>query len=147
MTTAYIGQPVSRVDGRQKVTGGATYAAEFDIPDVAHGAIDHEPGDASRLRGYRKYFAPSTRKLIALGIGNQHHARFGVGHGLMQHQIVARRAAHRHSHAADMRTWPHRPDLGIHHALQPGRLIQCGRVEFRQPSQRLRRNSHAWPFA
>jgi CO/xanthine dehydrogenase Mo-binding subunit len=28
MTTAFIGQPVSRVDGRQKVTGTATYAAE-----------------------------------------------------------------------------------------------------------------------
>jgi xanthine dehydrogenase YagR molybdenum-binding subunit len=39
MTTAFIGQPVSRVDGRQKVTGRATYAAEFAIPGVAHGAI------------------------------------------------------------------------------------------------------------
>jgi xanthine dehydrogenase YagR molybdenum-binding subunit len=39
MTTAYIGQPVSRVDGRQKVTGGATYAAEFDQPRQAHGAV------------------------------------------------------------------------------------------------------------
>jgi xanthine dehydrogenase YagR molybdenum-binding subunit len=39
MTTAFIGQPVSRVDGRQKVTGRATYAAEFDVPDLAHGAI------------------------------------------------------------------------------------------------------------
>jgi xanthine dehydrogenase YagR molybdenum-binding subunit len=39
MTTALIGQPVSRVDGRQKVTGGATYAAEFDQPGQAHGAI------------------------------------------------------------------------------------------------------------
>ena len=39
MTTAFIGQPVSRVDGRQKVTGGATYAAEFDMPGLAHGAI------------------------------------------------------------------------------------------------------------
>jgi xanthine dehydrogenase YagR molybdenum-binding subunit len=39
MTTAYIGQPVSRVDGRRKVTGGATYAAEFDVPGQAHGAI------------------------------------------------------------------------------------------------------------
>src|SRR5438552_10484209 len=34
-----IGQPISRVDGRQKVTGGATYAAEFDVPDQAHAAI------------------------------------------------------------------------------------------------------------
>jgi xanthine dehydrogenase YagR molybdenum-binding subunit len=39
MTTAFIGQPVSRVDGRQKVTGTATYAAEFDVPGLAHGAI------------------------------------------------------------------------------------------------------------
>jgi xanthine dehydrogenase YagR molybdenum-binding subunit len=39
MTTAFIGQPVSRVDGRQKVTGRAIYAAEFDQPGQAHGAI------------------------------------------------------------------------------------------------------------
>ena len=38
MTTALIGQPISRIDGRQKVTGGATYAAEFDVPGHAHGA-------------------------------------------------------------------------------------------------------------
>src|SRR5947207_3127260 len=37
--TAFIGQPVSRVDGRQKVTGAATYAAEFHMPGLAHGAI------------------------------------------------------------------------------------------------------------
>lgn len=39
MTTAFIGQPVSRVDGRLKVTGAATYTAEFDVPGQAHGAI------------------------------------------------------------------------------------------------------------
>jgi xanthine dehydrogenase YagR molybdenum-binding subunit len=39
MTTDFIGQPTSRVDGRQKVTGGATYAAEFDVPGLAYGAI------------------------------------------------------------------------------------------------------------
>src|SRR4051794_34933651 len=37
--TVFIGQPVSCVDGRQKVTGGATYAAEFDMPAIAYGAI------------------------------------------------------------------------------------------------------------
>src|SRR3954462_263607 len=37
--TTLIGQPISRVDGRQKVTGGATYAAEFDQPRQAHGAV------------------------------------------------------------------------------------------------------------
>jgi xanthine dehydrogenase YagR molybdenum-binding subunit len=39
MTTAFIGQPISRVDGRQKVTGGATYAAEFHVPGLAHAAF------------------------------------------------------------------------------------------------------------
>src|SRR6266700_2485566 len=39
MTTTFIGQPVSRVDGRQKVTGGATYTAEFNQPGQAHGAV------------------------------------------------------------------------------------------------------------
>jgi xanthine dehydrogenase YagR molybdenum-binding subunit len=39
MTITVIGRPVSRVDGRQKVTGGATYAAEFKVPGVAHGVI------------------------------------------------------------------------------------------------------------
>src|SRR4051794_18798570 len=39
MTDSTIGRPVSRVDGRQKVTGGATYAAEFIVPGHAHGAI------------------------------------------------------------------------------------------------------------
>src|SRR3982751_956850 len=39
MTTPYIGQPISRVDGRQKVTGTAPYAAEHDPPNVAYGAI------------------------------------------------------------------------------------------------------------
>src|SRR3954464_14827073 len=37
--TAFIGQPVSRADGPRKVTGGATYAAEFEVPNVAHAAI------------------------------------------------------------------------------------------------------------
>jgi xanthine dehydrogenase YagR molybdenum-binding subunit len=39
MNAAIIGEPVSRVDGRQKVTGGATYAAEFNVPNLAHAAI------------------------------------------------------------------------------------------------------------
>ena len=39
MKTSYIGQSVSRIDGRQKVTGRATYAAEFVVPGHAHAAI------------------------------------------------------------------------------------------------------------
>jgi xanthine dehydrogenase YagR molybdenum-binding subunit len=39
MSQATIGQPIRRVDGHLKVTGQATYAAEFDIPNVAHAVM------------------------------------------------------------------------------------------------------------
>ncbi|TIM36607.1 MAG: xanthine dehydrogenase family protein molybdopterin-binding subunit, partial [Mesorhizobium sp.] len=39
MTAALIGKSVSRVDGRLKVTGAATYAAEFEVPNLAHAAV------------------------------------------------------------------------------------------------------------
>jgi xanthine dehydrogenase YagR molybdenum-binding subunit len=38
-TTAQIGQPASRVDGRAKVTGEARYAAEHHVPDLAYGYV------------------------------------------------------------------------------------------------------------
>ncbi|WP_410611285.1 xanthine dehydrogenase family protein molybdopterin-binding subunit [Amycolatopsis sp. lyj-109] len=39
MTGNSVGTPTSRVDGRLKVTGGATYAAEHAIPGVVYGVI------------------------------------------------------------------------------------------------------------
>jgi len=39
MTTAYIEKPISRVDGRAKVTGKAKYAAEYNVPNLAYGCI------------------------------------------------------------------------------------------------------------
>src|SRR5438309_670634 len=39
MTTNYIGQPISRVDGRAKVTGQAKYAGEFNVPNLAYGVV------------------------------------------------------------------------------------------------------------
>jgi xanthine dehydrogenase YagR molybdenum-binding subunit len=39
-TSSILGQPVSRVDGQLKVTGGARYAAEFDAgPELAYGVV------------------------------------------------------------------------------------------------------------
>src|SRR5215218_9362609 len=49
MTTTFIGQPVSRVDGRQKVTGTATYAAEFNQPNQAYAAIVRSAIAAGRI--------------------------------------------------------------------------------------------------
>ncbi|HST44140.1 MAG TPA: hypothetical protein VLK29_02830, partial [Luteimonas sp.] len=33
------GTPVSRIDGRAKVTGEARYAAEWPVADLAHGVV------------------------------------------------------------------------------------------------------------
>src|SRR5256884_2932611 len=37
MSSSVIGQPVTRIDGRLKVTGGAAYAVEHPLQNVAHG--------------------------------------------------------------------------------------------------------------
>ena len=39
MTPALIGTPVSRVDGRAKVTGQAHYAGEHNVPNLAYGYV------------------------------------------------------------------------------------------------------------
>ncbi len=38
-TPTAIGEPITRLDGRAKVTGTAKYAAEFEVPDVAYGVM------------------------------------------------------------------------------------------------------------
>jgi xanthine dehydrogenase YagR molybdenum-binding subunit len=66
MTTAVIGQPVSRVDGRQKVTGTATYAAEFDVPGLAHGVIVRSTvanGSIASIDSGRRNGRPASRRL------------------------------------------------------------------------------------
>ena len=37
--TEITGKPIDRVDGRLKITGAATYSAEFNIPNLAHGVV------------------------------------------------------------------------------------------------------------
>src|SRR5262245_29582477 len=67
MTTNYIGQPISRVDGRAKVTGAAKYAAEYKVPNLAYGCvvsssiakgriINIDASDALRLEGVLQVF-------------------------------------------------------------------------------------------
>ena len=38
-TSAILGQPTSRIEGRAKVTGAAKYAAEYNVPNLAHGFV------------------------------------------------------------------------------------------------------------
>jgi xanthine dehydrogenase YagR molybdenum-binding subunit len=66
MTTAFIGKPVSRVDGRQKVTGTATYAAEFDVPGQAHGAIVRSAVARGRIASIDSAAAERSPGVIAV---------------------------------------------------------------------------------
>src|SRR5438128_5482390 len=66
MTNAFIGQPVSRVDGRQKVTGGAPYAAEFDVPGQAHGVIVRSTIANGRIASIDSAAAEQTPGVIAV---------------------------------------------------------------------------------
>src|SRR5258708_4325262 len=45
--TSVIGQPIDRVDGRLKITGGAKYAADYTVDQIAHGV----PVQSSIARG------------------------------------------------------------------------------------------------
>jgi xanthine dehydrogenase YagR molybdenum-binding subunit len=51
MTTAVIGQPIARVDGPLKVTGGAQYAAEFNQPNQTYGVIVGSTVGLGRITG------------------------------------------------------------------------------------------------
>jgi xanthine dehydrogenase YagR molybdenum-binding subunit len=48
---AAVGAPLSRVDGRLKVTGKATYAAEHDIDDVVHAVVVDSSIGRGRITG------------------------------------------------------------------------------------------------
>ncbi|MEX2261693.1 MAG: xanthine dehydrogenase family protein molybdopterin-binding subunit [Bryobacteraceae bacterium] len=50
MTTSYIGQPLSRVDGRAKVTGQAKYAGEYNVPNLAYGFVVSSPIAKGRIK-------------------------------------------------------------------------------------------------
>jgi xanthine dehydrogenase YagR molybdenum-binding subunit len=48
--TSILGQPTSRIDGRAKVTGSAKYAAEHNVPALAHGFVVNATIAKGRIR-------------------------------------------------------------------------------------------------
>ena len=74
--TNVIGKPISRVDGKEKVTGKAKYAAEFFVPDLAYGYVISgaiakgkikriDASEALRLPGVLKVFTHENRPKVA----------------------------------------------------------------------------------
>ena len=45
----HVGRPISRVDGRLKVTGQAKYAAEYPAADLLHGCVVSSTIAAGRI--------------------------------------------------------------------------------------------------
>jgi xanthine dehydrogenase YagR molybdenum-binding subunit len=63
---AVIGQPRDRVDGPLKVTGGARYAAEFTIPDLAYAALVMSTIAKGRIREIDTRAAESAPGVLAV---------------------------------------------------------------------------------
>jgi xanthine dehydrogenase YagR molybdenum-binding subunit len=63
---AFIGQGIDRVDGRLKVTGGARYAAEFQVPDVVHAVLVQSTIGAGAIVGFDLAAAKSMPGVLAI---------------------------------------------------------------------------------
>jgi len=121
MTTAFIGQPISRVDGRQKVTGGATYAAEFDVRGQAHAAIVRSTVAKGRIASIDSAAAERAPGVIAV----------------VTHRNAPRLAYRAHKAVVD-------PDVGERlHVLQDDRVSHQGQPIALVVADTLEEASHA----
>src|SRR4029077_17167145 len=66
MSTNAIGKPVSRVDGPAKVTGQAKYAAEFNVPRLAHGFVVSSTIAKGRIKSVDRSAALAVPGVIAV---------------------------------------------------------------------------------
>jgi xanthine dehydrogenase YagR molybdenum-binding subunit len=71
-----VGQPISRLEGYEKVTGAARYSAEIDVPDLLYGyiinstitkgkIINIDPSEAAATPGVLKVFDHTNRPSLA----------------------------------------------------------------------------------
>ena len=119
--TTVIGKPVSRVDGRQKVTGGARYAAEFDVPNMAHAAVVRSTTANGRIAFIDT--APAERSAGVIAV--------------LTHRNAPRLAYRRHKAAPD-------PETGERlHVLQDDQLSHQGQPIALVVAHTLEQASHA----
>src|SRR3954452_16035116 len=114
--TAFIGQPVSRVDCRRKVTGSATYAAEFEVPGVAHAVIVRSTVANGRVASIDTAAAEQAPGVIAV----------------VTHRNAPQLAYHLHKAAPDPRIGERLhvlQDDRVNHQGQPIGLVIAERLE------------------
>jgi len=61
-----IGQSIDRVDGRLKVLGQATYAAEFEVPGMAHAVLVQSTVAAGKITGFDTAKARTMPGVLAI---------------------------------------------------------------------------------
>lgn len=61
-----VGNPVDRVDGRRKTSGGAKYAAEHNLPNMAYGALVMSTIPAGRIQSIDASAALKSSGVIAV---------------------------------------------------------------------------------
>lgn len=66
MSIPEIGKPLDRVDGRAKVTGGAKYAAEHNLPGTVHAVLVMATIPAGRIRSIDDSAAKASPGVIAV---------------------------------------------------------------------------------
>lgn len=62
----YVGQGVDRLDGKAKITGGAKYAAEFNLPGMTHGVLVQSTIAAGKITGFDLAAAQAMPGVLAI---------------------------------------------------------------------------------
>lgn len=86
----YVGQPIERVDAREKVTGRARYAVDLEMSDTMFASVVRSDRAHARVTGVDKKAALETPGCIAVVTGEDLgdlYPRFG--HMVPDHQILA----------------------------------------------------------
>jgi CO/xanthine dehydrogenase Mo-binding subunit len=109
-----IGQPISRADGRAKVTGGARYTADISISSAVHAAIVHSTIAAGRTVSIDTTAAEQAPGVLAV----------------LTHRNMPRMKAVPWSHLRPQgQTYLPLQDNKIHYAGQPVVLVVAGTLD------------------
>ncbi len=78
MSPRWIGQPVERVDGVEKVTGAALYTADLKFPRMLHACIVRSPHPHARVLDVRLDKAARVPGVRAVASGRQYPLHTGI---------------------------------------------------------------------
>ncbi|MBO9540579.1 xanthine dehydrogenase family protein molybdopterin-binding subunit [bacterium] len=118
--TPSIGTPLDRVDGRQKVTGTARYAGDWDLTGLAHGVLVTSPVGPGRLTSLNISAAASAPGVLAIVTHRNAHS---------PHAKPSQFTPHRTDHTYSPDTLTVLWDAEIHYAGQPVAVVVAETLE------------------